>query len=117
MGFLTTHVLDTAHGTPASGMRVDLYAVSDSERTLVKTTTTNKDGRCDEPLLNETEFRVGTWELVFHAAEYFKSLHLELPDPPFLDQITLRFGIASVTDHYHVPLLLSPWSYSSYRGS
>lgn len=115
MGRLTTHVLDTAHGRPGAGIRVELYAV-DGERQLLKTVTTNDDGRTDEPLLDTADFRSGTWELVFYTAEYFAKAGATMADPPFLDQIALRFGTAE-DGHYHVPLLVSPWSYSTYRGS
>ena len=117
MGFLTTHVLDTAHGVPAAGMAVELFSVDGDQRSLVKSAVTNADGRCDSPLLEGENFRAGVWELVFHVAGYFAALGVELPDPPFLDHVTLRFGIADATAHYHVPLLASPWSYSTYRGS
>ena len=113
---LTTHVLDTAHGVPAAGMRVELFAIEDDKRTLAAAAVTNSSGRCDSPLLAGDEFRTGVWELVFHTAEYFTGQGLELPDPPFLDRVSLRFGIAAA-EHYHVPLLVSPWSYSTYRGS
>ena len=117
MGFLTTHVLDTAHGLPAAGMTVELFSVDDGKRALVRSAVTNSDGRCDSPLLEGEDFRVGIWELEFHVAGYFTALGVEQPDPPFLDLVTLRFGIADSTAHYHVPLLASPWSYSTYRGS
>ena len=117
MGFLTTHVLDTAHGLPAAGMTVELFSVDGEKRTLVKTATTNSAGRCADPLLEGEDFRVGAWELVFHVSDYFATLGVELPEPPFLDRVTLRFGIAAAAEHYHVPLLVSPWSYSTYRGS
>ncbi len=115
MGQLTTHVLDTAQGTPGAGITVELYACDPQPR-LVRSVVTNKDGRCDTPLLSGREFSVGIWELVFHVGEYFRASNLDLPDPPFLDRIALRFGIAG-DSHYHVPLLVSPWSYTSYRGS
>ena len=117
MGFLTTHVLDTAHGLPAAGMTVELFSVEEGERAPVKSAVTNSDGRCDSPLLEGEEFRAGVWELEFHVAGYFTALGVELPDPPFLDRVTLRFGIADSAAHYHVPLLVSPWSYNTYRGS
>jgi 5-hydroxyisourate hydrolase len=115
MGFLSTHVLDTAQGKPANNVAVRLYFV-DSERSLIKSLVTNNDGRTDEQLLSEAEFTTGTWELVFYVADYFSSSGLECDDPAFLDEITIRFTI-SRDDHYHVPLLVSPWSYSTYRGS
>ena len=117
MGFLTTHVLDTAHGVPAAGMAIELFSVDGEQRSLVKSAVTNAGGRCDSPLLEGEDFRAGVWELVFHVAGYFTAQEVELPDPPFLDHVTLRFGVADAGDHYHVPLLVSPWSYSTYRGS
>lgn len=117
MGFLTTHVLDTAHGSPAAGMTLELFFIDGGKRTHVKTVATNSDGRCDGPLVENDDFKVGAWELVFHVADYFTALGVELPAPPFLDRVTLRFGIADTDEHYHVPLLVSPWSYSAYRGS
>ncbi len=116
MGALTTHVLDTAQGRPGAGIRVELYAI-DPERRLVRSVETNHDGRCDAPLLDGEAFRTGEWELVFHVGEYFAAQEgLTLPDPPFLNQVTVRFGIAADA-HYHVPLLVSPWGYTTYRGS
>lgn len=116
MGRLTTHVLDTAHGTPGAGMRIDLHAV-DGDRRLLKTVTTNDDGRCDAPLLEGDALGAGTYELVFHAGAYFRAKGVDLPDPPFVDEVTIRFGISDTGAHYHVPLLISPWSYTTYRGS
>ena len=113
---LTTHVLDTAHGVPAAGMGIELFSIEGNQRTRVKSVVSNRDGRCDGPLLAGEECRTGVWELVFHVAEYFRAQGLELPHPPFLDRVSLRFGIAAA-EHYHVPLLVSPWSYSTYRGS
>ncbi len=119
MGTLTTHVLDTAQGKPGAHIRVDLYTVS-PERRLVKSVWTNRDGRCDVPLLDGEDFHIhiGEWELVFYIGDYFaqEALSVALPDPPFLDQVSVRFGIAADT-HYHVPLLVSPWGYTTYRGS
>ncbi|MCY4482253.1 MAG: hydroxyisourate hydrolase [Spirochaetaceae bacterium] len=120
MGMLTTHVLDTAQGRPGAGIRVDLYAAG-RDRRLVATARTNDDGRCAAPLLQGEafrtgQFRTGQWELVFHVGEYFAAAGLTLPEPPFLDQITVAFGMAADA-HYHVPLLVSPWSYTTYRGS
>jgi 5-hydroxyisourate hydrolase len=117
MGRLTTHVLDTAHGLPAAGMRFTLNRVAGSQRTPLLSGTTNADGRCDGPLLEGAALLPGTYELVFAAADYFRARGIELPEPPFLDRITLAFGIADAGGHYHVPLLVSPWSYSTYRGS
>ncbi len=115
MGRLTTHVLDTARGRPGAGIKVALYALEPARR-HVKTAVTNEDGRTDQPLLDETSFTAGTWELVFSIGDYFARADLPLADPPFLDEITIRFTI-SADEHYHVPLLVSPWSYSTYRGS
>lgn len=115
MGLLTTHVLDTAQGKPAAGIPVTLYRV-ESARVLVSESITNQDGRTDAPLLSEERFTAGTWELVFEVAQYFSNSGLKTDTPPFLDQVTLRFT-TSRDDHYHVPLLVSPWSYSTYRGS
>ena len=115
MGRLTTHVLDTAQGKPGVGISISLFKAG-NERQLVKSVATNEDGRTDEPLLNESEFTPGTWELVFGVNDYFSDAGLDVADPPFLDQVTIRFTISSDT-HYHVPLLVSPWSYSTYRGS
>lgn len=115
MGFLTTHILDTAQGKPGADIPVELYR-ADSASLLVQART-NSDGRCDQPLLQEADFQIGIYELVFHVGDYFSRSGIELPEPPFLDRIALRFGIAHADQHYHVPLLVSPWSYSTYRGS
>ncbi len=117
-GGLTTHVLDTAQGKPAPGMQVELwYLEGDGDREHLKTVRTNEDGRTAEPLLEADELRAGAYELVFGVGEYFAGEPVEVPDPPFLDRVPVRFGIADATAHYHVPLLVSPWSYSTYRGS
>ncbi|KGM31850.1 hydroxyisourate hydrolase [Inquilinus limosus] len=116
-GRLTTHVLDTAHGRPGMGIAVALYRLDGDTRTLVTETRTNADGRCDAPLLAGDAFRPGTYELVFATGAYFRTAGVALADPPFLDQVPIRFGIAHADQHYHVPLLISPWSYSTYRGS
>jgi 5-hydroxyisourate hydrolase len=118
MGQLTTHVLDTAGGCPAAGMQLSLYRIADDgTRQCLVQTRTNADGRCDGPLLSGGQFVAGRYELVFEAGEYFAACGLELPKPAFLDRIPLAFGIASPEQHYHVPLLVSPWSFSTYRGS
>jgi len=115
---LSTHVLDTMHGTPAAGMPVELYAVQDGGATLVKRFDLNADGRCpDGPLYRDGELKRGSYRLLFDVAGYFRAKGVQLPDPPFLDRVQLDFGIASPQEHYHVPLLVSPWSYSTYRGS
>lgn len=116
MGRLTTHVLDTTQGRPGAGMRIDLFALGEQRRHL-KTVETNADGRADAPLLDGAALAVGAYELVFHAAEYFARQGVSLAQPPFLDEIVIRFGVADADEHYHVPLLVSPWSYSTYRGS
>jgi 5-hydroxyisourate hydrolase len=115
-GFLTTHVLDTARGCPAAGMRIDLFKIDGETRALVRSLTTNADGRTDSQILPAAEFTTGTFELVFFAGDYFDAIGMELAEPKFLDQIPLRFGM-SEESHYHVPLLLSPFSFSTYRGS
>ncbi|HEX4112164.1 MAG TPA: hydroxyisourate hydrolase [Stellaceae bacterium] len=116
MGRLTTHVLDTARGRPAAGLRVDLFSLDDGRR-LIKSITTNEDGRADAPLLENETFHAGIYELLFHANDYFRRNGVATASPPFLDEVPVRFGIADPARHYHVPLLLSPWSYSTYRGS
>ncbi|EKF42483.1 hydroxyisourate hydrolase [Nitratireductor indicus C115] len=115
-GRLTTHVLDTASGKPAVGLEIVLYRLEGESRSLIKTVRTNSDGRCDAPLLEGEVFRTGIYELVFAAGEYLRSQNLRLPDPAFLDLVPIRFGMAEET-HYHVPLLISPFGYSTYRGS
>jgi 5-hydroxyisourate hydrolase len=115
---LSTHVLDTMHGTPAGGMAVALYTLQGGQAALVRRFQLNADGRApDGPLYGDGELRQGTYRLVFDVAAYFRARGVALPDPPFLDQVALDFGIASPQEHYHVPLLVSPWSYSTYRGS
>jgi 5-hydroxyisourate hydrolase len=118
MGRLTTHVLDTALGRPGAGIAIALYRLTSSGgRAKLGDFTTNADGRCERPLLEGAAFTVGTYELVFAAGAYFERIGMELPDPKFLDEVAIRFGIAAPEQHYHVPLLLSPYSYSTYRGS
>ena len=117
-GRLTTHVLDTASGKPARGVTVSLFAIEASgARRLLKSTQTNADGRCDAPVLSGAEMVVGAYELVFEVAAYFRAAGVTLSDPPFLDVVPIRFGIADASAHYHVPLLISPYGYSTYRGS
>lgn len=113
MGKLTTHVLDLAAGVPAAGMRVVLRRAG---KTLVEAVT-NADGRCNAPLLEGAAFVPGAYELAFHVADYFRARGTPLADPPFLDVVVIAFGLADGTAHYHVPLLASPWGYSTYRGS
>jgi hydroxyisourate hydrolase len=115
---ITTHVLDVTLGRPAQGVRVELYELgSGSERKLVLEVTTNADGRTDKPLVSGEHARSGRFELLFHVGDYFRGQRAELADPPFLDFVPIRFGLADPQAHYHVPLLVSPWSYSTYRGS
>ena len=115
---LSTHVLDTMHGTPAAGMQVALYTTGSQEATLVKQFTLNSDGRNPGGLLYDSaSLKTGTYRLVFDVAGYFKALGVVLPEPNFLNQVCLDFGVAHVDQHYHVPLLVSPWSFSTYRGS
>jgi 5-hydroxyisourate hydrolase len=118
-GRLTTHVLDTAHGRPAAGMRIELWRLQEdaADRKLLKSVRTNADGRTDEPLLEGSGFGAGIYELVFAAGDYFAAQGEPIPAPPFLGDIPIRFGIADAEAHYHVPLLASPWAYSTYRGS
>ncbi|MES0195793.1 hydroxyisourate hydrolase [Mesorhizobium sp. M0011] len=115
-GRLTTHVLDTATGKPAAGLSIALYHLDGKARTHLKTVVTNADGRCDKPLLAGAEFRTGEYELVFAAGDYLRQQGLSLPKTAFLDTIPIRFGMAEPV-HYHVPLLVSPYGYSTYRGS
>ena len=115
MGKLTTHVLDTAAGKPGTGISYRLFSL-DRERELLQTGATNADGRSDSPLLDDDDFTLGTYEIEFLVGDYFAASNAATDDPPFLDNITLRFTI-SKDQHYHVPLLVSPWSYSTYRGS
>ncbi len=115
MGALTTHVLDTMAGKPAAGVLVDLYRLGD-EAERVSSVLTNDDGRCPGPLLDGEDFSPGEYELVFHAGDYFRDRDVDLGDPAFLDHVVIRFGISD-DSHYHVPLLISPFGYSTYRGS
>jgi 5-hydroxyisourate hydrolase len=117
MGRLTTHVLDTASGKPAAGMRIDLAVLDGNDWRHLKTLHANADGRTDEPVLAEAVMTGGQFRLLFHVADYYRGKGMQLPDPPFLGCVPLCFGIADTTAHYHVPLLCSPWSYSTYRGS
>lgn len=140
---LSTHVLDTMHGTPAAGLRIDLWRIVDGgvgssvngsnngstnggeagngdeagNQVHLKTVTTNTDGRTDEPLLREGDMLEGRYLLLFHIADYFASKQVSLPEPPFLDIVPIRFAIFDANSKYHVPLLVSPWAYSTYRGS
>lgn len=115
-GRLTTHVLDTAAGMPAKELSITLFRIENGAHHLLKSVVTNEDGRCDAPLLDGAEFSRGIYELVFAAGDYLRATHANLPEPAFLDEVPIRFGI-SEEKHYHVPLLLSPFGYSTYRGS
>jgi len=116
-GRLTTHVLDTARGTPGAGVALALYRVEDRGRELLGRHVTNADGRCDAPLLEGARLAVGVYELDFRIGEYFAARGVDTAEPPFLDVVTVRFGVSDPDRHYHVPLLVSPYGYSSYRGS
>jgi 5-hydroxyisourate hydrolase len=117
MGKLTTHILDTAQGCPGVGISIELWQFSENSRQHIISTTTNADGRTDQPLLSGDQFQVGSYELIFHIGSYFQQQGMNLSEPPFLDRVPIRFNIADREQHYHVPLLASPWSYSTYRGN
>ena len=117
MGKLSTHVLDITQGKPGVGVKVELYALNSGVRSLLKTDVTNQDGRCNAPLLEGDTLRVGQYELVFWAGDYFEAQGVIVPTPRFVDRVTLAFGIAHADQNYHVPLVVSPWAYSTYRGS
>ena len=116
-GWLSTHVLDTARGVPAEGIKIELYRVSGNSHKKIAETVTNRDGRTDAPILPAEKFKTGTYELVFFTGEYLKAHGDTQGDTLFLDQIPIRFGMSDAEAHYHVPLLLSPFGYSTYRGS
>ena len=117
MGHLSTHVLDTMHGCPAAGMAMTLQRVDGERAETIKSLALNADGRADAPLLDAAAMAAGRYRLRFGVAAYFRALGVALPEPPFLDEVQLDFGIADADGHYHVPLRVSPWSYSTYRGS
>lgn len=117
MGRLSTHVLDTAHGRPAAGMRFTLSRRDGENWQVLRSGVTNADGRTDEPLLTGDAVQAGSYEIAFDVAVYFRAQGVALPDPPFLDTVPIRFAISDAAQNYHVPLLVSPWSYSTYRGS
>lgn len=116
-GYVTTHVLDAGRGVPAAGMRIDLFRILGDDRRLVRSVVTNGDGRTDEPVIPKGEMASGLYELLFHAGAYLDASGAPGETPRFLDLVPIRFGIADEEAHYHVPLLLSPYSYSTYRGS
>ena len=113
---LTTHVLDVYSGKPGKGIKVDLYLVQNNKKEKLNSTILNNDGRADQPLIEGKNFKEGKYELVFFVGDYFKKI-AETPKIPFLDDVVVKFGISNAKEHYHVPLLVSPWSYSTYRGS
>lgn len=117
MGRLTTHILDTARGLPGSDIKVELYRIEGEQARLLSRVYTNSDGRTDAPLLAGADYITGKYQLVFHTAAYFHRQGVQLLEPAFLDDVVIRFGLAAEEDHYHVPLLVSPYSYSTYRGS
>ena len=117
MGRLTTHVLDTASGRPAAGLRLTLDRLDGGTRERLREAVTNADGRCDAPLLEGAALAAGVYEITFHAGAYFDAEGLDLPEPKFLDEVPIRFGISDPGGHYHVPLLISPFGCSTYRGS
>lgn len=119
MSGLTTHILDLVNGKPAANVKIELYysEIPTANWQLLQTAVTNADGRLDAPLLTGENVKIGTYEIVFHIGDFFRSQSIELPEPPFLDQVPVRFGLASPASHYHVPLLVSPWGYQVYRGS
>ncbi len=115
-GYLTTHVLDTATGRPAANLRIELFVLKGANRTRLADMRTNADGRTDAPILPQADFATGSYELLFHAGAYLDAIGVAPEDPRFLDEIPIRFGMSEAT-HYHVPLLLSPFGYATYRGS
>lgn len=118
MAGLSTHVLDVAKGAPAHGVRIEFFTCSgDDSRQKILETRTNKDGRTDQPILKPEHMKTGTYELVFHIGDYFAGEGAAVSNPPFLDRVAIRFTIADRNQHYHVPLLAAPWSYTTYRGS
>ncbi len=113
---LTTHVLDVYSGKPGKGIKVDLYYVQNNKREKLNSVILNNDGRTNQPLIEGSNFKEGKYELTFFVGDYFKKI-AEIPKIPFLDDVVVKFGISNSKEHYHVPLLVSPWSYSTYRGS
>jgi 5-hydroxyisourate hydrolase len=117
MAGITTHVLDSCSGKPGAGMRVDFSVLEGGSYRFVKTVYTNREGRTDKMVLSPEATRVGQYELLFHVQEYFAKQGLKLPEPPFIDTVPVRFGVFDVQQHYHVPMLATPWSCTTYRGS
>jgi len=116
-GRLTTHVLDTMSGQPGAGLEIELFRIEGEDRRRLASVTTNDDGRAPAPVLQGTELQPGVYELLFHVGAYFRGRGVSLPEPAFLDRVPVRFGIADASRHYHVPLLISPFGYATYRGS
>ena len=116
VGFLTTHALDTSCGTPAANLRIDFFEYTDGRSNPVCSVSTNADGRTDQPIMTEVDFRLGSFELIFYVGDYYRQFDHRYSEPVFLDLVPIRFGM-SENKHYHVPLLLSPFGYSTYRGS
>ena len=117
MAKLSTHVLDTVHGTPGVNVLIELYVLDGAAARLIASTRTNADGRTDRPLLEGDAVRRGRYRIMFHVGDYFRARGLSLPDPAFVDVVPVDFGIADEGGNYHVPLVCSPWTYSTYRGS
>jgi hydroxyisourate hydrolase len=117
MGRLSTHVLDTHAGRPAAGVALTLSRIENGAAQVLREAVTNADGRTDAPLLTGDDLRAGAYEILFQVGAYFAARGIDLPDPPFLDAVPIRFALADPNGHYHVPLLVSPWSYTTYRGS
>ncbi|MCG8382813.1 MAG: hydroxyisourate hydrolase [Gammaproteobacteria bacterium] len=117
MNTLTTHVLDQQSGLPGKNIALELFLLRDEQRECLMKAVTNEDGRTDAPLLQGTSWMPGEYELIFHVGNYFRTQGLELPHPPFLDKVVIRFGMTAELEHYHVPLLVSPYGYTTYRGS
>ena len=115
-GYLTTHVLDTFNGKPGSGIKGSIYIFEEANKKKIKDFALNEDGRCDTPVLENDHFNIGKYEIQFFCGEYFRKF-TKLDEIPFLDDVVIRFGISDINGHYHVPLLISPWSYTTYRGS
>jgi 2-oxo-4-hydroxy-4-carboxy-5-ureidoimidazoline decarboxylase len=116
-GHLSTHVLDAYHGEPACGVAIELFELGGEARARIASAVTNANGRTDDALIHDEPLRAGRYELVFHIADYFRRRGVALPDHPFLDDVAIRFGIDQPEGHYHVPLVATPWTYSTYRGS
>jgi 5-hydroxyisourate hydrolase len=116
-GYLTTHVLDTMAGIPAAKMKIELFEIKENSRNLLASEITNGDGRCEKPILGQADFKGGIYELLFHVSDYFMGINIKPQNGQFLDIVPVRFTITDENSHYHVPLLVSPYGYSTYRGS